>query len=114
MRKQVVKFVSYFMLSVFLLGVAPKEYLHQLLYQHEDTVHHKLEKGELVISDKHTHCSFLGFVFAPFVATEQQFLTFKQISCFTSYSQAFYHCSFSATYKVVSLRGPPSCLASLV
>ncbi len=108
MKKQVIKVVSYLMLVVFLLGVAPKEYLHELLYDHEDTVHSIVKKGELVISDKHTHCSFLGFVFAPFLATEKQFLTFREMVVYTSYLLPVYHCFSSSTHSIVSLRGPPS------
>jgi len=95
------------MLSVFLVGVAPKEYLHEILYRHTDTVDPIYKKGEIVITPKHTHCSFLGFVFAPFTATEKQFISFKEVSCYTSYVTPVYHYNYSSAHKVVSLRGPP-------
>ena len=99
------------MLVVFLVGVAPKEYLHDALFDHEDTEHPVYKKGEVVISNKHTHCSFLGFVLAPFVATEQQSLSFKEVTghC-TSYVLSGYHFNYSAVQADISLRGPPAVL----
>jgi hypothetical protein len=112
MRKQVVKIVSWLMLVVFLIGTAPKEYLHHLLYTHTDTVDPVYKKGEFVISKAHIHCSFLGFVFAPFVASEKQFITFKTEGCMTQYQLPSYYYLYSSTHRVVSLRGPPADLAT--
>jgi hypothetical protein len=96
------------MLGVFLVGVSPKEYLHQALFHHHDTVHPKYKKGEIVFTGKHIHCAFLGFVFAPFTATEKQFISFKEIPVHVSnYLLPDYHFSYSTLHKVVSLRGPP-------
>lgn len=107
MRKQVVKFVSWVMLAVFLIGVAPKEYLHSLLYHHTDTVDPIYKKGEIVITTKHIHCSFLGFVFAPYVATGTQLLSFKETVCYTQYLPQLYSYYYTSSHKVLSLRGPP-------
>ena len=96
------------MLVVFLVGVAPKEYLHEILYHHTDTVDPVYKKGEFVIGSKHTHCSFLGFVFAPFVASEQQFLSFRDIPFYTNYLLPAYCYLYSSGQSSVSLRGPPS------
>lgn len=95
------------MLSVFLVGIAPKEYLHDILYHHVDTVDPVYKKGEIVITAKHTHCSFLGFVFAPYTATEKQFISFKEVACYIDYVTDSYHYNYSSAHKVVSLRGPP-------
>ena len=107
MRKQLIKIISGFMLGVFLIGVAPKEYLHELLFHHVDTVDPVYKKGEIVITPKHIHCAFLGFVFGPFVATERQFLSFKEIACFTDYLQSHYHYYYSSSHTALCLRGPP-------
>lgn len=107
MKKRVVKIVSWAMLVIFLIGVVPKEYLHQILYHHTDTVDPELKKGEVVITGKHTHCSFLGFAFAPFVANEKQFLLLKESPCFIEYLQPIYHFSYSSSHAALSLRGPP-------
>lgn len=109
MRKQAVKIVSWLMLVVFLVGVAPKEYLHEALFHHEDTVHPVYKKGELVITNKHTHCSFLGFVFAPFVAAEKQYLSFEEVQTHSvNYVLPSYSFKYNAAHDAVSLRGPPA------
>jgi len=95
------------MLVVFLVGIAPKEYLHGLLYRHTDTVDPVYKKGEVVISGKHTHCSFLAFAFAPYIASEKQFLSFKEVPVYTKYILSFYQYSFSSGHTDISLRGPP-------
>jgi len=104
-----VKIVSWLMLVVFLLGVAPKEYLHDALFDHEDTVHPEYKKGELVITHKHTHCSFLGFVLAPFIAAEKQFLLFEEVivhsACYLLPGNYF---NYTAVHTAISLRGPPA------
>ena len=97
------------MLVVFLVGVAPKEYLHDALFHHHDTVHPVYKKGELVIGSKHTHCGFLGFAFAPYVASEQQFISFNDVSIYTEgYLLPFYHFNYFSGHHVASLRGPPA------
>jgi hypothetical protein len=110
LRKQVVKIVSAFMLVVFLLGVMPKEYLHGWLYQHTDTEHPIYKKGEFVIGDKHTHCQFLAFALAPFVATPFFVFQFRQAVVYTENSVQFYSYLFSVAHGAVSLRGPPVAL----
>ena len=95
------------MLFVFLAGIAPKEYIHELLFAHTDSVHEVYKKGELVISGKHTHCSFLGFVFAPFVASGPQILVFAIADEFHGNNVSEYHAYFYSAHGVVSLRGPP-------
>lgn len=96
------------MLAVFLTGVAPSEYLHNALYHHHDTVHPVYKKGEIVITQKHIHCAFLGFVFAPYVATSKQFLSFTEtpvhVACYVLPAYTFH---YSAVYESVCLRGPP-------
>lgn len=95
------------MLFIFLAGIAPKEYIHDILFDHTDTVHEVTKKGELVISKKHTHCSFLGFVFGPFVASEQQFLSFVDVPVYGSHQQSAYCFHFHSEHSVTALRGPP-------
>src|ERR1700733_5671648 len=97
------------MLGVFFVVVAPKEYVHEVLFHHHDTVHPVYKKGEIVITSKHIHCGFLGFVFAPYVASENQFLSFKEIAVHTTkYLIPAYHFRCSSAHHVASLRGPPS------
>ncbi len=108
LRQQAVKIVSWVMLAVFLIGVAPTEYLHNALYHHHDTVHPVYKKGEIVITQKHIHCAFLGFVFAPYVAADKQFLLFEDVRVHTAnYVLPSYHFRYSSQHTVTSLRGPP-------
>ena len=108
LRTRVTKLVSGLMLGVFLMGVAPKEYLHELLFDHVDTVDPVYKKGEMVITPKHIHCAFLGFVFAPFVATARQSLSFREVTVHTTtYIIPADQCWYSPAHHVASLRGPP-------
>lgn len=96
------------MLVVFLAGVMPKEYIHDLLFDHHDDVHPEYKTGEIVFTPKHNHCSFVAFVLAPFVKSEKQFLTFrKEFPVYTQYLLPRYYYSYTAASKVLSLRGPP-------
>jgi len=96
------------MLFVFFLGVAPKEYIHDVLFHHHDTVHPLYKKGETVFTKKHIHCSFLGFVFAAYIATEKQTLSFQEIIVHaTTYLLPAYHFYYSSEHHITSLRGPP-------
>src|ERR1035437_5477849 len=97
------------MLLVFLAGIAPKEYLHELFFHHHDTVEPILKKGEFVIHIKHTHCSFLSFQFGPFVASEEQVISFHEDANHADYLLPFYNCYYLNAFKVISLRGPPAC-----
>jgi len=97
------------MIAVFFVGVAPKEYVHEVLFHHHDTIHPVYKKGEIVITSKHIHCGFLGFVFAPYVASEKQFLSFKEIAVHTAkYLTPVNQFRYSSAHHVASLRGPPS------
>jgi len=92
------------MIAVFFVGVAPKEYVHEVLFHHHDTVHPLYKKGEIVITPKHIHCDFLGFAFAPYIASAAQTLTFRKVTVhITSYVLP----SYSSGHHVASLRGPP-------
>jgi hypothetical protein len=96
------------MIAVFFVGVAPKEYVHEVLFHHHDTIHPVYKKGEIVITSKHIHCGFLGFVFAPYVATEKQLLSFKEVAVHTTnYLIPSYHFRYSSAHHAASLRGPP-------
>ncbi len=109
MRKQVIKIVSWLMIAVFFVAVAPKEYVHEVLFHHHDTVHPVYKKGEIVFTPKHIHCDFLGFAFAPYVASPQQLLLFKGATVHTAnYLLPAYQFSYSSEHHVASLRGPPS------
>lgn len=96
------------MLVIFLIGVAPKEYLHDLIYDHKDTVHKELHDGEVTIGNKHTHCSFLGFAFAPFVPAEPVYFAFEAGAEFTDYYLVTYTYLHSSVHVTPSLRGPPA------
>ncbi len=88
----------------------PKEYLHELVFDHHDDVHPLYKAGEVVITPEHHHCSFVGFVFAPFLTSEKIFLTFsKEYPVYTKYLQPEYEEAYTAVSFVVSLRGPPGC-----
>jgi len=96
------------MLLVFFVAVAPKEYLHEVLFHHHDTVHPVYKKGEIVITPKHIHCEFLGFAFAPFISSPAQTLTFREITVhITAYVLPSYQFRYSSAHHVASLRGPP-------
>lgn len=95
------------MLVVFLAGVMPKEYIHDMIHHHHDDVHPLYKKGELVITVKHNHCSFLSFEFAPFVPAEKPSFSFRQVVEHTSYiiPARYYH--YASPFRTLSLRGPP-------
>ena len=96
------------MIAVFFVGVAPKEYVHEVLFHHHDTVHPVYKKGEIVITPKHIHCDFLGFAFAPYIASEHQSLSFQEFTVHAAgYLIPVYHFSYASLYHVASLRGPP-------
>jgi hypothetical protein len=95
------------MLLVFLAGVLPKEYLHDLLYQHHDTEHPVLKKGEFVLSKKHTHCSFLGFAFGPYISSPLQFFSLTEQAVYTSYELPLYSFRYATAHHALLLRGPP-------
>ena len=96
------------MIAVFLTGVAPTEYLHNALYHHHDTVHPVYKKGEIVITQKHIHCAFLGFVFAPYVASDKQYLSFRETLVHAAnFVLPCYHFNYSFQHPLTSLRGPP-------
>jgi hypothetical protein len=107
-RKVVTKILGVFLFMVFLAGIMPKEYIHHALFDHEDDVHPVYKAGEVVITKKHNHCSFLSFEFAPFLVQEPQFLKFKELVVFTGFILPVVEFSFYSLPHVVSLRGPPS------
>ena len=97
------------MIVVFLYGIAPREYVHDLFAHHHDTQELVLKKGQHAITLKHTHCSFLGIDFGPFVSSEKQYLVFEHITYPTAkISFPIPHFNFFTTYKKRSLRGPPA------
>jgi hypothetical protein len=97
------------MLFVFLAGIAPKEYIHELFFDHHDTVDLVIKKGDLVITNRHIHCSFLNFEFAPFVATAQHTLIFRVPLQHIVYFSSVYSSYYFLTHRAISLRGPPAC-----
>ncbi len=97
---------------VFLAGIAPKEYLHTLFFDHHDTDEPVLDRDDIVIGKKHAHCSFLSFEFAPFIAGERQTFTFEEkLEHEASYLFPFYHCYYAHSSHTISLRGPPTATA---
>ncbi len=96
------------MLVVFLVGSTPPEHIHDLFAHHEDGVDPQLKDGQFVLMAAHHHCSFLGFEFTPFVTTETEYLFFEHISHENTWLDVVYHFQFSASHKVISLRGPPA------
>jgi hypothetical protein len=104
------KLMSGFMLLVFLAGVMPKEYLHDLFFNHHDDVHPVYKVGEIVVTPKHKHCSFVGFVLAPFVKSEQQFLILSPVyPVYARYQLSRYRREYATPILSQSLRGPPAC-----
>ncbi len=107
LRKQIVKVVSACMLVVFLIGVMPKEYLHNLLYRHTDTEHPIYKRGDFVIGPKHTHCQFLALALAPYVSTPFFLFSFREVCRTTIHYLHSYHFEFLSFHSFISLRGPP-------
>lgn len=97
------------MFVVFLAGIMPKEYIHHALFDHEDDVHPLYGKGELVITKKHNHCSFLSFEFAPYLVTESQPIRFKEVACYTEYVLPVYSFTYRDANNLATTRGPPAC-----
>ena len=100
------------MLFVFLAGIGPKEYIHELLFDHHDTVDLAVKKGDLVITGKHIHCSFLNFEFAPFLSAVQHTFLFSEPLLHIVYFSSAYSSYYFCTHRVTSLRGPPVCFFS--
>ncbi len=96
------------MFIVFLAGVMPREYVHDIVYDHHDDIHPVYKKGEVVVTNKHHHCSFLSFEFAPFLAGEQQFLSFNDNICHTTYVIPVWYFHYITPFGVRSSRGPPT------
>ena len=95
------------MLVVFFTGIAPKEYLHELILHHHDAIHPDYKKGQFEFSRKHSHCGFLGFAFGPFVAQEKQYIAFTESIAFSAFLISEYHFFYHSAPKTPSLRGPP-------
>lgn len=93
---------------VFLAGIMPKEYIHHALFDHEDDIHPLYAKGELVITKKHNHCSFLSFEFEPYVAAEPHYIVFKEPVYYTGFVLPVYSFFYTGTHRVIALRGPPT------
>ena len=106
MRKKVVNIISTCMLLVFMAGNMP-EYLHSLIYAHHDTIDLVFKPGKFVFEKKHIHCSFLNFEYAPFINTEKQVISFKEVAEHNNYLLPIYFGYHFNTSKVISLRGPP-------
>lgn len=97
-----------FMLIVFLVASVPPAHIHDLFVHHKDGIDPLLKKGEVVMFEKHHHCSFLSFEFTPFVSAPPGLLVFEHISYQHSWEVPVYaYCYFSG-HAVVSLRGPPA------
>jgi len=106
-RKPLIRILSAFLFVVFLVGVLPPEYIHHAIYDHEDDVHPLYGKGELVITKKHNHCSFLSFEYAPFLAPSHVVFVAKERAVYTGYIQSVYTFRFQTPERVSSTRGPP-------
>ena len=96
------------MFFVFLAGVMPREYLHDIIHNHHDTIHPIYKKGEFVVTSKHNHCSFLSFEFAPFLATEKQFLLFRHVFSYNTHVVPPRYFHYATPFRVFSTRGPPA------
>ena len=107
LQDHIKKIGSGILLVVFLFGVVPPEYLHDIFANHHDGVDPILKKGQVVFMPKHTHCSFLGFEYAPFTVPEQPFQFFETITHHTRWVNRNYYYTFSSRHQSLSLRGPP-------
>lgn len=108
MNKQVTRILAGFLFLVFLAGIMPKEYIHDAFFDHDDAVHPVYKKGELVITKKHHHCSFLSFEFAPFIVPSVHVITFRQPVVHAGYVHSYYFFCYSNPFNVAIPRGPPS------
>jgi len=100
-----------FLLLVFLLGVAPKRFLHDTITQHEHTKVY-VEK----CSHHHINIGAVGFncqldnlvVELPFeISLEPTFLFTEKYN--STYSSFLHHQEVETSILSISLRGPPSC-----
>ncbi|WP_345085554.1 hypothetical protein [Nemorincola caseinilytica] len=107
MRKPFVRISGILLFFVFLVGIMPKEYIHHAFFDHEDGVHPLYKKGEVVITEKHEHCSFLSFEFAPFVTTEQPRILFAVAAVYSGYLAPLYTYHYTSPYSIIATRGPP-------
>src|ERR1043165_2782180 len=109
MKKPLFKILTSFILLVFVVGTMPKEYLHDLISDHVDTVHRDYKKGELEFSGNHKHCSFVGFAFAPYISAEKHFFSFEEVSVhINKYILPLYCFRYTTFSSVIALRGPPA------
>jgi hypothetical protein len=107
-KKHLFRLTGLLLFVVFLSGIMPKEYLHDMLFDHTDEVHPIYKKGEVVITNKHNHCSFLSFEFAPFVRTESQVFRVLEQAVYTIFGLPVYTDTYTASFPVFLLRGPPA------
>jgi hypothetical protein len=97
------------MMLVFLVCVAPKEYLHDALYHHHDAVHRNYKKGEIVFTPRHHHCGFLGFAFAPFLATPKSyFVGYEVLVHLEKRLPEHFGYHYVSEHYTYTLRGPPA------
>lgn len=107
MVKQPIKVVGLLLFIVFLAGIMPKEYIHDALFDHVDDVHPVYAKGEIVITKKHNHCSFLSFEFAPFVTPQPYYFSHTEVSIYTVFVLPIYSFHYFSPQQFVLSRGPP-------
>jgi hypothetical protein len=86
----------------------PKELIHHALFDHEDDIHPLYGKGELVITKKHNHCSFLSFEYAPFIAPSTPTVVFTKLVVYTGFVSSHYSFRYLSAVFTISGRGPPS------
>jgi len=107
-KKQVLKVVGILMLAVFLYGITPRDYLHDLFAGHTDTVDCHSAKQGVTIESKHTHCYFLLVDFGAYLATAHFYIPFRHLKHEACYFLPYYKHFHSLSVRTVSLRGPPS------
>ena len=93
---------------VFLIGILPKEYLHDVIFTHKDDVHPIYKKGELVFYKRHNHCTFVDYFLAHYIYSNRLFYIFKKYTQNIDYKTTYIVYPYYKTPKIVTLRGPPS------
>ena len=106
-KRHIKKIGSSLLLVIFLFGVVPPEYLHDIFAGHNDGIDPILKKGEVVFMPKHTHCSFLGFEFTPFALPTPQFVVFAQTVFYCKWIAVSYNYQHSSLHFTTASRGPP-------
>jgi len=100
------KFIAGLMLLLFMMGMTPRMFLHDIFTSHEHADGNRSHTQEIL--PKGFQCDVKSLVAnAPFIEEEKFGLPLVDIKYFHSYSEDFINFYYSGVFSDYSLRGPP-------